>query len=930
MGKMPDVWTQYKQDIIDKLDILGEWKRLADLRIVNDRPTAKGWVKCHAIGREDRSASAGVCVEGEMKGCYRDWGSADLRTTDIFRYAARLTFAGDYRKALDFYAKQVGVAKPTSKNTSSKIETLAYGESVTLGQLMLYTDHKPGIIAEAITDVGAVAGSYPINWRLESRTRVFAVPMYRSKDLLEGAVSAYHIASIDPRAMIRKFEGKNNPVSSHKTLTLGDYGLMNVAGLKKLPSAKVVWIVEGFSDLLAVQGLIRDRDDHVVLSAGSCTYYPLPEWPDLFAGKTVYICFDVGDPDDAGQKGARVWCTMLAPAVREIKNVALPPRTEDGKNDLRDWIYIGEKTYDDMLTLAAEAKTFIAQASGPSQPSNAGAVSSSLTPEQAILDRLGCVVCGILQGSGFIEAYSIINGTSYVIRSLNSFSVYDAVVAFGLTAVNAVISQEREPPPGKVSIGDVRKAIGAIASGNIITDGDSVGAGVWEIKDDIVLIGKAVAHCYTPDKRIVAINTPVHRDKRIDFTSNTIWYDEQKLTEMLRSAENLAWRRQVVDDLLELFARWDNWSLPSSVEIGAGMTLATWVQTLWNFRPHVCISGPSDCGKTTFINRAMTGMFNGLCAAMQKTTEAGLRQKIRNTGMILAIDEFEGDDNRQKVLELLRTSTRGGTMPRGTSSGKSQEYGLKHIAWVGGIEVGLHEGADKNRFIGLDLDGVDLSNTERKKLTLPSTAYLHELGERSAAVAIWSIRAARAMAEQIPAVVRIEGVDTRYVESFAVPAAMLAVNMGGTLENACENVRAWIEERGIKEHKVSDEDEILDAISNSKIAENGKMYTVSYLLSVCKADVACGAFSLDLDPNSPVRGADADRMLQANGIRYFREDGTVAVHPPQVRRFLLANTRFSNKDLGQLLKRVVGAVKSRQKVASKTAVVYIVPDNGFI
>ena len=923
MGTKPDgsAWTQYNLDILNKLDIIAEWKRLIELRVANDRPTSKGWVKCHSFTREDRSASAGLCVEGPHIGCYRDWGSADGRMIGLFQQAARTRFADDWRKARDHYAEQVGVKKPTSEERKISTEAVQLNDPAsplpTPGQMMMYSDFKPGVSMDALREVGAIGSSYPINWRIESRTRTFAFAMFGGENLLDDGATGYHLVSADPRLKIRKFAGKNNPTEELKTLTLGDYGLMNVAGLRGLEAAETVWIVEGISDLLAVQSVIDKSGKHVVLSAGGCTYYPKPKWIDHFAGKTIYVCFDVGDKDDAGQAGAKVWCTTLASAVREIRNVVLPSGA-DGKNDLRDWIVKGEKTYADMLKLAAASKIFVAKSSSTSAGTGSvvcGEESSSLTPEQAILDRLGCVVCGILHNTNFIEVYSTTNCTNYIIKSLNGFSIHEATLAFGGKVVNEVVSQEKEPPPGKVPMFVVRQAIATVASGNIIDDNDSIGAGMWEIEDDIVLVGKAVAHRYTTDRQFLAIKSPLHRNKRIDFSGNIIWYDEQKVAEMLVAAEDPRWRLRVVQDLLDIFGRWDNWEYGSSVEVSVGLVLATWAQTLWSFRPHVCISGPSDCGKTTMIGTMMKGMFNGLCAAMQKSSAAGLRQKVRNTGMILALDEFEEGGGRKDILELLRTSTRGGRVNLGSQAGKGQEYGLRHIAWVAGIEVGLTQEADRNRFISLDLTAVDKSNPDRKDFSLPGTAYLHELGERAMATAMYSIREARIMAEQINTTVKVKGLNSRYIEGFAVPAAMLAVNYGISLEDICDMVKGWVTERSLVENKVNDEEVLIGRILTSKIGENGKMFTVESLMQTYLSDIAaCISYNFDLDPNVQVTGPAADRMLQANGLKVYREEKEVFVDPDAANRFLLANTSLREKDLKQLLKRIPGAREGRRRI----------------
>jgi len=921
-----DEWADYENRILEVLNVEAEWKELCDLRTVGTAGQ-NGFLSCYALDGQTDSPSAAICMSGKLKGCYTDrrpGHEGNDPPIGIFKKKADVSFGGSLRAARDYYAEKYGVPKPEIKGE------LVFRGATTASQRITYSDHKPGVTPQAIIDCGGVAANYPHFVSLQKQNRVISFPFYLGEGDDSAEPCGWHFVNQDPRQKIN--QGPNR--KQEKVLSRGKIGFLNKWTIDRLPGAEVVWIVEGISDTLAVQSIIDRSGKHVVTSSGGCGTTPWKRAIEKLTGKTVYICFDSGDKKDEGQKGAAKWIKALTGVAKSVKNVVLPAAADGGKCDLRDWIVSGKRTYADMLSLAEgrepAAKPPVVKESS-SLPATPQSPPPAISPEQAILDRLGCVVVGRVQDTNFIETYSVFSRTSYTIKSINSFSIFEATLAYGGQAVSAVISQEKDPPPGKVPMSVVKQAIATVASGNIIADRDSLGAGIWEIEDDIVLVGKASAHRYTPGRQFLPIKSPLHRGRRIDFSSSIVWYDEPRAADLLRSAADPRWRRQVIDDLLELFALWDNWVLPSSVEIGTGLVLASWVQTLWRFRPHVCIAGPSDCGKTTFVGTAMKGMFNGLFAPMQKGTEAGVRQKIRNSAMIMALDEFEGDGNRQGILDLLRTSTRGEMgSPRGTANGKGQEYGLKHIAWTSGIEVGLTEGADKNRFIALDLKAVDLSNLDRKKLVVPATAYLHELGERSAATAVYTIRQARDMAEQIAATVRVEGVDTRYVEGMAVPASMLVLNLGGTLEDACGYVRAWIEEREIKQNKVSDEEELIEAISNSKIGESGKMYTVAYLLEVLKGYSLGEDWNFSLDTKFSLSGTDADRMLQANGIRYFRDRRSVGIHPPQVKRFLLANTRFQFKDLGQLVGRVNGVSKDRQRIASKTAVVYVVPEETFI
>ena len=74
--------------------------------------------------------------------------------------------------------------------------------------------------------------------------------------------------------------------------------------------------------------------------------------------------------------------------------------------------------------------------------------------------------------------------------------------------------------------------------------------------------------------------------------------------------------------------------------------------------------------------------------------EAGLRQTIQNDTLPVAIDEFEHCKHRRAIMELLRSSTRGGKVRKGTPGHRPVEFGLLHICCVASIERGHQRAAD--------------------------------------------------------------------------------------------------------------------------------------------------------------------------------------------------------------------------------------------
>lgn len=913
-------WEEYDRQIYEKLDLLAEWKSLVNIEPIGS-PSAKGWVNCRAFDRDDKTPSAGICVHGSAIGSYHDFKNGAAGFRSLFEIAGD-KWRMDWQKARDEYAKKVGVESPAKDKRKPSKDAFVRGSGggvPTAGQLSQYSDGKAGVSQQAIIDVGGIAGTYPRGRNIRSRSHCFAFPMWSCDELHEGAPSGYHLVEINPAKKIRKSSGKDGqPDVELKTLSLGPMGVMNLWGLQHLDAADTVWFVEGISDLLAAQSILDKSKNHVVLSTGGCTTHLKPELLPRFAGKRCFVLFDVGDSDDAGQNGARVMCGLLAGVASEVRNVVLPTTQEGGKNDLRAWITSGNRTYADMLSLAGMSDVW--KGSSSSVEAESESVLPSYSPQQSILDRLGCIVSGQIEGTNHVEIHSARTCQRMILKSVNTFSLNEAVMLFGSDVALSVISQLREPEAGKVSLTDARLAISAAACGKVVSDEDALGCGLWEINGDMVLLGKSIAYRYTPTREFVRITKPMYGGKRFDFSRSLDWYDPDSMADLLNKAKNPEWRRSVVEELLKLFDKWDNWEHRTNHELAAGLVLATWVQTIWKFRPHVMVTGETGSGKSTLVEGLLGGLFNGLAANIAAPSEPGVRQRAGNQAAAMIIDEIDKCEDRPRVLSLLRTSTTGqkkqlGAMGGGAPGGKGgQLYGMKHICWCSGIDSGIEDEADRNRYILLSLKKIDKARDNKERLVLPMQIVLRDLGHRLSAVAIYSAREARDMAEAITSRANPKNVDLRYVHGFSVPCAMLAVNMGWSLEQAAINVEMLAEERKMAARQSSDAEDLIEAIQGSKTTESGRQHTISSLIHAVMVD--SDGMSYSFDAQEVVRAADADRMLQANGIRVFKEDGVVFINPKEVSRFLLQNTKFAKASIIEVLERIPGATRSQRRISS--------------
>ena len=100
-------WTDVKTEILSKLNIESEYAALG-IKFTSNKPTPKGWLSCHAEGREDKDASAGVNVgDGSSRGYYNDFGGTG-DSLSLFDFAVQYGQCKDFRDSIVEYGKKAG------------------------------------------------------------------------------------------------------------------------------------------------------------------------------------------------------------------------------------------------------------------------------------------------------------------------------------------------------------------------------------------------------------------------------------------------------------------------------------------------------------------------------------------------------------------------------------------------------------------------------------------------------------------------------------------------------------------------------------------------------------------------------------------------------------------------------------------------------
>ena len=527
---------------------------------------------------------------------------------------------------------------------------------------------------------------------------------------------------------------------------------------------------------------------------------------------------------------------------------------------------------------------------------------NSMTPHQARLKELGILVLGEIEGPGTkkIACFCPQLGKQVEIPNIKYYSLDHLVQDFG-EGVEEKVNDSREPIAGTYRMADVRRALAAEASKHTFNPKDRRGGGIWESTGRLMLVGSdEIALANGGLERVVVPSVDGHL---VEFRSVEPWFDYDTLERHYAAAMDPKWCQGVLDELISLFGRWNNWTHRYDPQLVASLVLCTWLQTVWDWRPLVAVTGPTNSGKSMLLQNTLTPMFGKLALFAQKPTEAGVRQAVKRTAKALILDEFESDKHRQQILDLFRTSSRGGKMLRGTANQDGTEFGLSHIPWTGAIETGLRRAADRNRFIVLDLKAV-VKKPGDPLLVIPPAPDLEDLGQRALAVAMRHWRRVKDRCRDLMGKGAF-GVDHRVIESYSLPCAMLGSVLGMDVDTNHGLLTNVLEDRDVQSLQESDEERLLNEIWESTVfLERGKTETVSNLLREDYDDyVAAGP------------------ALEKVGIKVIHPRSDVAeqvffVQRP-INRVLLKDSDFKWLQIEQILLRVPGAKRVQQRIAGK-------------
>lgn len=894
-------WNEARIEIISRVDVQAEYLRWGAQLASND-PNEDGWVSCHAIGRDDKTPSAGINIgHGPHRGNYRDFTDTSGNGSLTFFYAAaRFGGFADTKAAVKHYADLVGVDLPGGSDPTDfeqRLDFLEWRPS----WARQYEQNKVGVTAAALERMGARCARYPK--KSSDHQSVYALPIY-GPALIDGDPCGWVVIHAFGR-QVMKFEGKGRAPRPVKSMSIKGSrgGLMNRAALTDIRTAEVVWKVEGVTDCIALDSIIPDefRGRHIVVTnSQGASEVSRADILKHFAGKTVNV---IHDADKPGSTGAARWVAALASAGAAAKHVRLPyPETDDHGKDLRDWLTEGPgRTYEELLKLADEFM--------PVVESEADDI-----VEREICERLALEILG--EHHTGIMVYSRHHHKVANVKDIDHIGVAKIRQICGAPARDAIrekpLKDGDDEDDGKISLFDVRTAIAHIAGKRRLEDSSLNGPGCWGVDGHaIAIVNGGRSAVWNGSKKLEPNTTPICRGKILDLSNAEPWCDFLRLESYLRRAADPAWCKSIYEEARAIFARL-LWRGPLDADICLSLVIATYVQTLWEWRPQVGILGESGSGKTTLFGLLMS-IWGKFCIPGEKPTEAGLRQLVGNSSKAVLIDEFEADRHRQAVLDLIRTSSRGesSAILRGTQDQRGKRFSLRHICWCAAIEIGLTRDPDRNRFIQLEL--VKPPRPDQGKFRAPDANYCEDLGHKLLAIAIENVWRAKEMVLELRS--GFQGVPDRVVECYSVPAAMMATACGMDVQEAREFMGLVFENGDMNEINVADQEQLIQSILSSEIIlQRGERATVASILAgECSTEGA--ARQLESNGIAKVSLSDGNKKRR-DTIDWMMLDG-ISIVQNIVKQKLLKGTGWEHQSIDTVLLRLKGAKRGQRTIMNQ-------------
>ena len=322
------------------------------------------------------------------------------------------------------------------------------------------------------------------------------------------------------------------------------------------------------------------------------------------------------------------------------------------------------------------------------------------------------------------------------------------------------------------------------------------------------------------------------------------------------------------------------WSMRGAGELAAGWLVSSLLAGVLPIRPHIWVNAPAGTGKT-YLKSDMKQILGAYALELEGVpTEAAIRQHRKGDCLPILLDEVEQGESETNskrmtsLLELMRSASYSGKVPRGTKEGTGVMYLMKCSFALFSIANNISREADSSRCLVLTLRRVNnrKDTAQLWKNQEPGRALLRADGFHG--------RFMSRMLSLLPVVMRnveeltsylsgLDGVDSRRASIFAVLMACRHALTSREFMTADEmrHVADMVRAYGEAEEKESDFSRCLDILCRHQVdvAGAGKM------------TVASACIMAKEGTDAEARHAAA-RALELYGLRWRDDKNALQVH----------------------------------------------------
>lgn len=176
--------------------------------------------------------------------------------------------------------------------------------------------------------------------------------------------------------------------------------------------------------------------------------------------------------------------------------------------------------------------------------------------------------------------------------------------------------------------------------------------------------------------------------------------------------------KEEANELYDFFNSWNFKRGRQDIYFLVGWLMTAMLAGALDWLTHASLTGPRGTGKSTLMD-ILSNILDRLgLLANGSSSEAGIRQKVRNASCGVLLDETEADAYRlNQILTMFRNANDGKAQQlMGTSDQKGTSYQLKFAGFLAGICPPALSPADASRFLMLELNPLDTTKNSAKTL----------------------------------------------------------------------------------------------------------------------------------------------------------------------------------------------------------------------